>query len=562
MLIFHGWLLLLLAPFCYSSSTYEDYSRDRVKFFQHEDSLSINAAWELTPEEKVVDRLLEQLKEADRLLDPVPVQFSFISMRTAIDNSNLYSFVETIPKGALLHSHDVSSQDMHFYVEMSYMNGCLYNVDDTSSDYGDLSFRPGPNFVPIETIRNSWPDGVASFDEALYRNFTITQYEDVADTTGDFLWDQFQPIFSRLHGAYQYAPVFREYYRRMFPKLLADGVSRWEMRTSLEPVYDSVRTYTQEETLGMVLEELHAWQQEECSPAEAAARQAFSFGLIMQGIRSGSPQEVVEALSSAYALREVFPELVLGFDLVGHEDPGQTLYYWAPILIDAQETLVEKCNCSALPFFFHAGESNRESVQDNLVDAVLLNTSRIGHGFGIQAYPSLWPLINAKHVLIESCPISNQLLGMVVDQRNHPVGQMLHHVQLHARDAYPNPDAGGARVLHTDPAWLEMQLYDPRVVQVMVGNRFRAALPVSINNDDPGFWGIDAVVSYDWYVAVLGWDLSVAGIKQLAVDSIVRCGAPVHIRTRALLDWDVMWGQWIKTTARAAGLGHNVGTVD
>lgn len=56
------------------------------------------------------------------------------------------------------------------------------------------------------------------------------------------------------------------------------------------------------------------------------------------------------------------------------------------------------------------------------------------------------------------------------------------------------------------------------------------SLAVSICNDDPGFWDIDALVSYDWYVAVLGWELSLSGIKQLAIDSIVHSGASVKAK--------------------------------
>jgi adenosine deaminase CECR1 len=534
-------MVAVIAPVCLSFSAYEEYLHDRSLFFEHENTLSINAAWELTPEEKIVDGMLQRLKNADWSLDPVPVQFSFVSMREVIDDSKLYSFIQTVPKGALLHSHDVSSQDMQFYVEMSYMEGCLYNVDDSNGNYGALTFRPTEHYVPISTVRNSWEGGAVAFDAALYLNFTITQFEGQAGITGDFLWDQFQPIFGRLHDAYQYEPVFRQYYRRMFSKLLDDGVLRWEIRTSLEPVYDSEREYSQADAMAIIVDELRAWQNaEDCSVREREGRKAFSFGVILQGVRSGTPEEVTAALESAYALRAVFPELVLGFDLVGHEDPGQTLLYWAPTLIEAQERLSVAYNASVMPFFFHAGESNRVSVQDNLVDAVLLNTSRIGHGFGIQGYPSLWPLLNERRVLIESCPISNQLLGMVVDQRNHPVGQMLHHALLRGQRAGVEPD---------DAAWRDMLLEDPNVARVLRNNRFRPGLAVAISNDDPGFWGIDAVVSYDWYVAVLGWDLSLAGVKQVAVDSIVRSAAPAHIRVQTLLEWERAWNEWVALSA-------------
>lgn len=161
------------------------------------------------------------------------------------------------------------------------------------------------------------PSGPSGFDEELYLNLTIIKYLDVPDTTGDFLWSKFQPIFGRVHMVYQYLPVFRKYYRLMFDKIFADGLLRWEMRTSLDPVYDEFgHFFTQEETINVILEELEAWKNE-----DRQNRDAFSFGIIMQGLRSASVEEVSKALLSTYELRKMFPQVIVGFDLVGQEDP-------------------------------------------------------------------------------------------------------------------------------------------------------------------------------------------------------------------------------------------------
>jgi adenosine deaminase CECR1 len=165
------------------------------------------------------------------------------------------------------------------------------------------------------------PTGASGFDQELYLNFTIIPYLDVPDTTGDYLWSKFQPIFGRVHMVYQYLPVFRKYYTMMFDKLFADGLLRWEMRTSLDPVYDETgHFYSQEETMLVILEELEAWKRK-----DPLKREAFSFAIVMQGLRSASVEEVSAALLSAYELRDVFPDVIVGFDLVGQEDPVSTL---------------------------------------------------------------------------------------------------------------------------------------------------------------------------------------------------------------------------------------------
>lgn len=529
------------------SSAFESYLASRTAFLAAEAQLSINAAWHLTLEETRVDDMLQSLKNADNNLDPVPTQFAFSTMQYTIDNSKLFHLLKSFPKGALLHSHDISGQDMHFYVEQSYRSNCLYYTGADPVYHGALSYNPdsSPEYVPIAPIRAAWSGGAEAFDNELYQNFTLLPFLDQVDTTGDALWDQFQPIFTRLHDSYQYLPVFREYYRQIFPKLLADGITQWEMRTSLTPVYDENKTYTQLETLQFILDELLKWQAE-----DMPQRSSFRFNIIIQGTRSASVQDVTDALASAYELREVYPDVVIGFDLVGHEDPGKTLLYWAPILLKAEQEILSNSSIKEkLPYMFHAGESNRYPVQENLVDAVFLNTSRIGHGFGLQEFPALWPMLQEKSILVETCPISNQLLGLIVDQRNHPVGQMLRHAAHPSVLLPPGADADTkARVSKVvNPMYQELAKQEP-LLQTQLFDKlvFSPILAVSVSNDDPGFWGIDASTSYDWYITVLAWDLSLSGIKQLAIDSIVFSGVSLQMRAELLLQWEQKWAAWIR----------------
>jgi hypothetical protein len=135
-------------------SSFSEYFKQRTEFLNQQKHLSINSAWILTPEEQQVDQILTYLKDIDLKLDPVPIQFNFVSMKPTIDQSELFSLLKSFPKGALLHSHDTSSQDMHFYVKSSYLPGCLYSLND--EDYGSISFLPTPNYVPISDIRSSW----------------------------------------------------------------------------------------------------------------------------------------------------------------------------------------------------------------------------------------------------------------------------------------------------------------------------------------------------------------------------------------------------------------------
>ena len=158
-MVHYSYLHVLLFSWMYvtsASSSVKYYLEERENFVKNEEQYSINSVWKLTSEEENVEKLLQNLKSVDNKLDPIPTEFSFGSMETAIANSELFTLLSSTPKGALLHSHDVTSQHMSFYINASYLSGCMYNTDPEI--YGILSFRPGLDelYVPISSIRNTW----------------------------------------------------------------------------------------------------------------------------------------------------------------------------------------------------------------------------------------------------------------------------------------------------------------------------------------------------------------------------------------------------------------------
>lgn len=109
------------------------------------------------------------------------------------------------------------------------------------------------------------------------------------------------------------------------------------------------------------------------------------------------------------------------------------------------------------------------------MDAILLNTTRIGHGYALLKHPIIWNTVVAKGIAIEVSVISNQVLHLVADLRNHPAA-----------------------------IYLAMDL------------------PVVITNDDPSFWGASGL-SYDWYYAFMALAPANSGLKllkQFAINSI------------------------------------------
>lgn len=112
-------------------------------------------------------------------------------------------------------------------------------------------------------------------------------------------------------------------------------------------------------------------------------------------------------------LQKKYPNFIVGFDLVGQEDVGKPLNSYVEKLKEISQNG---------RFFFHAGETNwfNTDADVNLIDAVLMNTKRIGHGYSLYKHPVLWAAFKEKDIAIEVSPISNQVLHLVQDLRNHP----------------------------------------------------------------------------------------------------------------------------------------------
>jgi len=88
-----------------------------------------------------------------------------------------------------------------------------------------------------------------------------------------------------------------------------------------------------------------------------------------------------------------------------------------------------------IPFMFHAGETlldtggSKDPANSNLYEAVLLNSKRIGHGFALMKHPKLVEKFRGDHtrppICIELCPISNELLHLCRNIKEHPFPELL-----------------------------------------------------------------------------------------------------------------------------------------
>lgn len=191
----------------------------------------------------------------------------------------------------------------------------------------------------------------------------------------------------------------------------------------------------------------------------------FEFRLIVVAFKVMGKEAVRKQLESYQFAMDNNYTFITGFDLVNEEDSTE------PIVDFVDDMLEAKKGYPDFSFYFHAGESSSR-FNENLYDAVLLDSKRIGHGIGTELHPYLTQLIKERNIGYEICPISNFILGYTLDMRWHPVRTLM-----------------------------------------------ASGIAVTLNSDDPTFWGYNGL-SLDFTYAFLAWQLDLKDIKQMAINSI------------------------------------------
>ncbi|CAL1526288.1 unnamed protein product [Lymnaea stagnalis] len=330
----------------------------------------------------------------------------FFLAKERIEATPIYDILKQMPKGGNLHLHDHAITSIEWMVKNhTYLPNVYTQVDaSTGARVFSISKTPLEGWENMEETRKTL-DNVAEYDNRLIREMSIwvpdpyTAYPTVND-----VWGKFNNFFDSMGGFTKDLTLAKWYFEEALEQFYEDGVQYMELRGG------TMKDYQRKDLTIPYLQMI----QDSTKKFQKRHPDFIGVKMIIAGKRYADKAANGKVLNQTVELMKIFPDLVKGFDLVAQEDVFHTTAFYADELLKPDHSPVT-------PYFFHAGETDwTEGVDVNLVDSVLMKAKRIGHGYAAMRHPKVMEAVLKKKIAIELNPISNQVLGLTNDLRDHP----------------------------------------------------------------------------------------------------------------------------------------------
>ncbi|CAF1279676.1 unnamed protein product [Adineta steineri] len=507
---------IILLPLPFNQYAYM-LAREQIK--QHD--RAVQGQNNLTSEEKIVN-LYFQVLRANDFISTKNYFYPSRPIETELENitnSRFYRFLTLLPKGGNLHLHEFQVLDRKIFLE-SIKNSpeydLLYICDQNSCltkkyylNYFQNNIPPGwtkvknSNWTISEIVKKTTLIGMLNnLEKPLYATDTEARWN-LASQYGTFSFyadlvkyneTRFNYMKLVLDHALKENVQFLEFRRGFFGNLYYFDKNGLQISINATDELNSLLKFKKKYL--------------------SKNPNFIDFIFIIYSIRKSSKDKIKNQINNLINLQKSYPDLIRGYDMVGEEDQGHTLLFHSENLINAFN--YSQISNQSFNLLFHAGETNWPekhipsnhgdgvSTFENIYDALVLRTHRIGHGLSLAKRPDMYKYISERKIAIEVCPASNQILGYIADLRNHP-GIVYH----------------------------------------------RSGIPIVLAGDDPGSFGYNQL-TVDFYLATMAWSLNLADLKQFAWNSIEYSSLPSNRKNQGFQKWRNQWDLFINSSYKLA----------
>ncbi|KXN92283.1 Adenosine deaminase CECR1-A [Leucoagaricus sp. SymC.cos] len=516
-------------------SSVEEYMTKRDALIKEDRSLRRDylTAQFRSPLEVKADEIVRKLRAKEaatiwkedhpEIVHPFP-GMEFLTGKKLIEKTKVFKLLSKMPKGALLHAHLDATVDASYLLELALKEPAIHvRVPEplTAQNIGTTlpEFQPLPvesyNFESVSLTSsaytaNTWVSiararetfdpslgGPAGFDKWVIDAMMIRPSEAYGTHNTVYkIWRKFTSTFLVSRGLIRYMPVFRQYIRQFLLSSITDGILYVEPRINFlyKKMFgaDGRANVSHREFLSVFNEVLNEVKAE--LKGQGQENKFIGARVIYSTIKFLSPDELDWYTEECISLKKEFPHLIAGFDLVGDENELRPIIdYLEPLLRFRKRQAEEGVD---IPFILHAGETlgDGSSADDNVYDAILLGTKRIGHGFSIVKHPKVMEACRERGIALEICPISNEILRLTSSMPMHPLPIMLNN-----------------------------------------------GIPVALCSDDPSVFG-NMGLTYDYFQVLVASEVTgLSTLGALARDSIEFSSMEPEQKEKARAAWEAEW---------------------
>lgn len=240
----------------------DDYYAMRKQFIDSEIQYGFGSDVRLNAKEQKVNEIIMAAKQTEYengILAPNtfnPSRHIFETLAT-IKQSKLFQIIQRMPKGGILHAHDMALCSADYIVTLTYWPHLWQFSRPNGTDILKFLFSTNrPNASANGENEHVWrlvsdvrqEIGRAKFDKYVRTLFTLYD-ENVQDPKVQFddineVWRTFRGLFSNVHGLLTYAPIWKAYFKQALNEILDDGVQYLEVRSTLPQVSAITVHYT------------------------------------------------------------------------------------------------------------------------------------------------------------------------------------------------------------------------------------------------------------------------------------------------------------------------------
>lgn len=480
------------------TSVYDKFIHERKSLVKQDSSHYFSSDIVLSQKENELDRRLKEIQSEQlntyKNNHFFPPARNFYQSKEHIEQNELFKIIQQMPKGGALHIHTLASPDVDWVIDKAIQTQEMYVFWENDRD-GLLkgkfqAFKDGEvseGYVQAKTLFENSESNRSEMKSLLTFDASIDQ--DSVD-----IWYEFENIFNRITNFARYDLIMPQYIVQGLKNLAEDNIQHVELRMPF-----SNNLYDLDHPAGTMPMENFVAHFDYALTELRKIDPEFSLKVIHANLRFRSEDTIWDDMERTVNYKKQYPDLLAGYDLVAEEDAGNPTLFHAKNFI-RMDSLGKSENAS-LPLFLHDGESNWVSTE-NLYDAILLGTKRIGHGFNLFRFPSLINRVLKDDICLEINPLSNQILGYVRDLRLHPASTYL-----------------------------------------------RRGVNCTISSDDPMIFNYKGL-SYDYWNVFMAWELDLAAMKKLSMNGILYSALDPTEKEKALKIWNERWDLFIDNTLK------------